>query len=236
MNVSRLAVELVVFDLTGTTVRDDGAIISAFRDALEQHGIPFLDADLARMRGASKMAVFQALAERGMGDLRDEDAVRRAAELAYRTFKERLGEAYTHGPLEEIPGAEATLRYLRERGVKVAATTGLERELRDRVLERLGWQEGIFDAAVSPDEVPQGRPAPYMIFQAMMRVGVADVRRIAVVGDTPLDLQAGTNSGAAWVVGVLTGAHGLETLGSTRHTHILNSVADMPRMLENMQG
>ena len=62
MNVSRLAVELVVFDLTGTTVRDDGAIISAFRDALEQHGIPFLDADLARMRGASKMAVFQALA------------------------------------------------------------------------------------------------------------------------------------------------------------------------------
>ncbi len=231
--MSSLPVDLVVFDLTGTTVLDDGAILSAYRGALEKHGISFSDAVLAEMRGASKSAVFHTLAERHLGGTMEKSAVSATAEAAHRTFQEMLREAYTHGPMAEVPGAEATLRWLRDRGVKTAATTGLDRELRDRVLDRLGWREGLFDATVSPDEVPAGRPAPYMIFTAMMRAGVADVRRVAVVGDTPLDLRAGVNSGAAWVVGVLTGAHGLETLGATYHTHLLESVASLPEVLAN---
>jgi len=51
-----------------------------------------------------------------------------------------------------------------------------------------------------------------------------------VVGDTPLDLQAASNARAGWVVGVLSGAHGLETLGATPHTHLLPSIAAMPRL------
>jgi phosphonatase-like hydrolase len=228
-----LPLDLVAFDLTGTTVLDDGAVLSAYRGALEKHGISFSERELAEMRGASKNEVFQTLAEMHLGGNIEKEAVSRAAEAAHGTFKEMLREAYTHGPVAEVPGAEAAIMWLRERGIRTAATTGLDRELRDRVLERLGWREGLFDALVSPDEVLQGRPAPYMIFLAMMRAGVTDVRRVAVVGDTPLDLRAGVNSGASWVVGVLTGAHGLKTLGSTRHTHILDSVAGLPELLEN---
>ncbi len=229
--MAALPVDLVVFDLTGTTVLDDGAILSAYRTALDRHGISFSDAELAEMRGASKSAVFQTLAERRLGGTMEEGAVREVAEAAHRTFQETLRDAYTHGPMAEVPGAEAAIRRLRNRGVKTAVTTGLDRELRDRVLDRLGWREGLFDALVSPDEVPQGRPAPYMIFTAMMRAGVTDVRRIAVVGDTPLDLKAGVTSGAGWVIGVLTGAHGLDTLGATYHTHLLDSVATLPDLL-----
>jgi hypothetical protein len=57
---------------------------------------------------------------------------------------------------------------------------------------------------------------------------VRAVDRVAVVGDTPLDLEAGTNAGARWVIGVLSGAHGLSTMGPTRHTHLLESVAALP--------
>lgn len=231
--MSALPVDLAVFDLTGTTVLDDGAILSAYRSALDRHGISFSDAELAEMRGASKSAVFQTLAERHLGGTMEKSAVFAVAEAAHRTFQEMLRDAYTHGPMAEVPGAEAAIRWLRDRGVKTAATTGLDRELRDQVLTRLGWRDGLFDALVSPDEVPQGRPAPYMIFTAMMRAGVTDVRRVAVVGDTPLDLRAGVNSGAAWVVGVLTGAHGLDTLGATHHTHLLGSVASLPDLLAN---
>ena len=124
------------------------------------------------------------------------------------------------------------MRWLRERGVKVAATSALDTDLSEPMLEQLGWAEGLFDCKVSTEEVPQGRPAPYMIFLAMMRTGTVDVRRVAAVGDTPVDLKAGSNAGAGWVIGVLSGAHGLETLGATPHTHILNSVADLPRLLE----
>ena len=60
------------------------------------------------------------------------------------------------------------------------------------------------DTVVCGSDVPAGRPAPYMIFRAMERLGVTDVARVLVAGDTPRDLEAGTNSGAAMVVGVLS--------------------------------
>jgi len=65
----------------------------------------------------------------------------------------------------------------------------------------------------------------------MMDLGVYDARQVAVVGDTPLDLQAGMNARAGWVIGVLSGAHGVETLGATEHTHLLASVAALPGLM-----
>ncbi|MGH3086671.1 MAG: hypothetical protein ACRDSJ_05060 [Rubrobacteraceae bacterium] len=40
---------------------------------------------------------------------------------------------------------------------------------------------------------------------------------------------------ARGVVGVLTGSHDLDRLGKTKHTHILPSVADPPRLIEDWQ-
>ena len=80
--------------------------------------------------------------------------------------------------------------------------------------------------------MPAGRPAPYMIFEAMARLGVGDVRGVLAVGDTPLDLQAGTRAGCGGVIGVLSGSHTIETLGPVRHTHIIASVADLPELIE----
>jgi phosphoglycolate phosphatase-like HAD superfamily hydrolase len=54
---------------------------------------------------------------------------------------------------------------------------------------------------------------------------------VLVAGDTPRDLAAGTNSGAATVVGVLSGASDADELGAHRHTHLLPSVADLPGLL-----
>jgi phosphoglycolate phosphatase len=64
----------------------------------------------------------------------------------------------------------------------------------------------------------------------MRRSGVADADRIAVVGDTRLDLEAAWNAGARWRVGVLTGAHDRATLAAAPHTHLLDSVRDLPSL------
>lgn len=55
--------------------------------------------------------------------------------------------------------------------------------------------------------------------------------RIVSVGDTPLDLQAGTNAGVREVIGVLTGLHGKERLEREPHTALLPSVADLPNWI-----
>ncbi|MGH7497546.1 MAG: HAD hydrolase-like protein, partial [Gemmatimonadales bacterium] len=81
---------------------------------------------------------------------------------------------------------------------------------------------------VCSEDVSQGRPAPFMIFQAMERSGVPDVHQVAVVGDTVLDLEAGWNAGVAYRVAVLTGAHNRATLSAGPQTHVVDSVADVP--------
>jgi phosphoglycolate phosphatase-like HAD superfamily hydrolase len=71
-----------------------------------------------------------------------------------------------------------------------------------------------------------------MIFRAMEASGVTSVQEVVNVGDTPLDLQAGTNAGVRGVVGVPPGLHGKERLQRQPHTHILPSVANIPELLE----
>ena len=126
-----------------------------------------------------------------------------------------------------ISGAEDAIRQLCAAGIKVVLTSGFDRRLIADVVAHCGWAE-LFDAIVYPDEVPAGRPAPYLIFQAMQKTLVHPVARVAAIGDTTLDLQAGANAGAGWVIGVLSGAHDLATLGRTPHTHLLPSIAEVP--------
>lgn len=217
--------ELVVSDFAGTAMKEEGAVLAAYRLALTEFDIPFSEDDLAARRGASKRAVFQELAGRVLAP----DEARAVAGRALASFEAALRREYETGPVREVEGAGAAVRALKQAGVKVALTSGFDRGLVDLLVRRLGWSE-LFDRVLASDDAPAGRPAPYLIYRAMMDLGVHDVGRVAVVGDTPLDLQAASNARAGWVIGVLSGAHGLETLGATPHTHLLPSIAALPRL------
>lgn len=222
------SLDLVVFDLAGTLIDDGGAVLAAYRMALTSEQVPFGEDDLQAARGANKREVLQRFAERTYGCGVETDA--RVAR-AYARFDAALRAEYRDGPLAPVPGAETALAALRADGLKLATNTGFPAALARTALTRLGWLDGRFDAHVAGDEVAHGRPAPDMIVLAMRRTGVASAARVLVVGDTPLDLRAGTNAGAAGVVGVLTGTHGPESLGRTRHTHLLASVAALPALI-----
>jgi phosphonatase-like hydrolase len=216
---------LLVSDFAGTAMHEGGAVLAAYRASLSAAEIPFTEADLAARRGASKRAVFEELAARRYPP----EEVRDVARRTLTAFEDFLQREYESGVVEEVPGAERAFRRLRQAGVKLALTSGFDRPVVALLLRRLGWED-LFDVALAGNDVPLGRPAPYLIYRSMMDTEVADVGRVAVAGDTPLDLQAGNNARAGWVIGVLSGAHGLETLGATAHTHILPSVAALPAL------
>ena len=219
--------ELLVSDFAGTAMREEGAVLAAYRFALAAHAIPFTEHDLAARRGASKRAVFQELAELHL----PAGEAARIAGQALAAFEAALRREYETGPVREIEGAEAAFRRLKSEGVMLALTSGFDRGLVDLLVGRLGWH-GLFDRVLAGDDAPAGRPAPFLIYRAMMELGVQDVRRVAVVGDTLLDLQAGMNARAGWVIGVLSGAHDLGTLGATPHTHLLPSVASLSALFQ----
>lgn len=212
-----MKVDLVVLDIAGTTVQEHGLVYQALADTVIAAG-GSAD-DVGRWMGADKYEAISSMLGRAEVD----------AEFA--DFHERLAKLYAETPPTPLPGVPETLAWLRSNGVRVALTTGFDRPIVDGLLDVLGWRDGVLDAVVCVDDVPAGRPAPYMIFKAMELTGARDVRRVLTAGDTVRDLEAGTNAGAGFVVGVLSGSQTAAELGAVRHTHLLPGVADLPALL-----
>ena len=220
---------LAVFDMAGTTVEDSGQVPGAFAAALSTHGIAVTAADIDRVRGASKrQAILQFLPAAP-------DRADRAAAV-YSTFREELAQRYGVGGVRPVRGAAETFIGLRNRGVKVALTTGFDRDTTTLLLFSLGWLEDTVDAIVCGDDVARGRPEPDLILRAMADVGVSDPSMVAAIGDTALDLQAGARAGVRWNIGVLSGAHRRAAMEREPHTHIIDSVADLRQVLDVEAG
>ncbi|KUN02968.1 HAD family hydrolase [Streptomyces yokosukanensis] len=220
--------ELVVLDMAGTTVDEGLQVYRVLEETVIAHGGAPSAADIARWHGSAKHEALRALLTPSGGTpLSDEALTPVVAD-----FRARLAAAYAAHPPQPLPGVTEALAELRAAGVKVALNTGFDRDVVDSLLAALGWEgDTVADTVVCGSEVSTGRPAPFMIFAAMERLGVTDVRRVLVAGDTPRDLEAGTRSGAAFVVGVLSGASDAAELGGHRHTHLLPSVAALPALL-----
>jgi phosphonatase-like hydrolase len=213
--------DLVVFDFAGTTVIDRGQVPQAFAAALAGEGIAVTPERLAMLRGASKRQAIEELLPRA----RDRQE---RAERVHAEFTHRLQERLADEPFEEMPGTAETFAWFARRSVRLALTTGFERAIAGPVLAALGWDVGVFAAIVCADEVARGRPAPDLIHEAMIRAGVGRADRVANVGDTALDLRAGHAAHVRWNIGVLSGAHTRDRLEHEPHTHLLESVAELP--------
>jgi len=219
-------ISLVVFDIAGTIIEDHGEVVSAFSGALKKNDIPFTEDEIRRWMGASKREVIRHFLEQGG----PKPAPAEAVETVYGCFHAELQRLYAR-TLTPIKGAAATFAWCKHHGIQMATTTGFYRDISDLILEKTGWRD-VFAANISSSDVRQGRPAPFMIFRAMETTGVQDVRQVINVGDTPLDLQSGSNAGVRGVVGVLTGEHDRESLQRAPHTHIIGSIAELPALIE----
>jgi phosphonatase-like hydrolase len=219
-------IRLVIFDIAGTIVQDQGEVVDAFASALRGHSISFTDAELEEWKGASKREVIRHFVTRESQSANSDEV-----EQVYGDFRKRLEQHYLENGVIPIPGAAEAFAWLRERGILIATTSGFYREIAAMILETAGWRD-TFAANISSSDVPMGRPAPYMIFRAMESTGVTGVHEVVNVGDTPLDLRAGTNAGVREVIGVLSGLHGKERLQREPHTALLPSVAELPELIE----
>ncbi|MFI5639938.1 phosphonatase-like hydrolase [Streptomyces goshikiensis] len=224
---------LIVLDMAGTTVADGGLVERAFERAAERLGVEPGSADHAAKlqyvrdtMGESKISVFRHL-------FGTEELARRANSA----FEQAYGELVDGGLIAPIPGAREAIEKLRAEGRTVVLTTGFARVTQDAILDALGWQ-GLADLTLCPaDAGGRGRPYPDMVLAAFLRTGAAaDVREVVVAGDTAYDMLSGRRAGAGIVAGVLTGAHGRETLDEHGATHVLASIADLPALLAGEPG
>lgn len=221
------AYTLACLGLIGTTVADDGSLERAYAEAIATQGV---------VPGTTAFARSMALVHRGRG-MTGIDVLRglfpgneARAQAAYLAFDKSLGGAVHRGAVEPVPGAVETMDALATAGWRICLISSLTRRHIDAFLTALGWRERV-DLVLGADEVPRGCPHPDPVLQAMLKLGVNDVREAVVVQSTDSGVLAGRRAGAGLVAGVLTGTHPAARLRAAGARHVLASIADLPAVL-----
>jgi phosphonatase-like hydrolase len=214
--------EMAAFDVAGTTVKDDGIVIEAFKVAFEitqpdlwpTKGFEWTQYAIDTM-GQSKIEVFTALLE--------------DAEKAYHAnvaFEEAYINEIAEQGISPIAGTLEIFEKLHEKGIPVVLTTGFSRSTLSVLLAALKWNN-LVDLTVTPEEAGRGRPHPDMLKYGAEKLNVTLPEFVLVVGDTASDMRAGVAFGSKNIVGVLSGAHSKEMLIEGGATSVVNSVADI---------
>jgi phosphonatase-like hydrolase len=225
-----MKIELVVFDMAGTTVRDNDAVNECLRQALAANQISVTRDEVNEVMGMPKPLAIKLLMEK---KLPPGIATVAAANAIHEAFLARMLHYYHTDPaVQEVEGATHVFQQLRRAGLRVALDTGFSRPIVNAILTRLHWANGgLLNATVASDEVVRGRPYPDLVFQAMKLTGITDVKRVAKVGDTPSDLNEGQSAGCGLVVGVTNGSHTREQLAPHPHTHLIDRLTDLPDLV-----
>ncbi len=199
-------IKLVVFDWAGTTVdfgclAPTGAFVGAFAargvavtlaEARGPMGLHKKEHLREMLRSATVAAKWDAAHGRGWTEA-DVDAMYGDVTPA------QVAAIEPHGAL--IPGALDAAAALRAAGVRIGGTTGYFREAAERCYAVAARHGFATDFNVCADDVPAGRPAPWMLFRVMEATGVYPPSAVVKVGDTASDVGEARNAGA-WAVGV----------------------------------
>lgn len=199
-------VRAVIFDWAGTVV-DYGsrAPVEAFIELFRRHGVTVTAQQARGPMGSHK---------------REHVRLILAMEPVAQQWQQRYGHAASAEevdmlfaefiPLQTvvighhadvIPGVAETAALLRQRGIAIGATTGYTRAMMASLLVQADEAGFAPESNVCADEVPAGRPAPWMAITAAMQLGVYPLQACVKVGDTLVDIAEGLNAGM-WTVGI----------------------------------
>ncbi len=223
-------VEVVVFDLAGTTVYDNKDVHKVLQYALKKEGVDITIEEANSVMGIPKPDAIKQLLEEKKYQLITDELI----DSIHHSFVAKMVDFYkTDLQVSEKEGVSTTFKKLKEAGIKVAIDTGFDRIITNVVLERMGWaKKDLIDVSVTSDEVERGRPFPDLIYKVMELTGVTDAKLIAKVGDTASDLHEGTSAGCGFVIGITSGAFTREQLENEPHTHLIDHIPEILNVLE----
>ncbi|RAJ83050.1 phosphonatase-like hydrolase [Chitinophaga dinghuensis] len=221
-----MGIQLAVFDIAGTTLHDESNVAQVLQHAIKTAGVDVTLDEVNEVMGYAKpFAIRYLLREKQDPRHADDQFIHSLHEI----FVTNMKSHYATSPaVREKEGVSEVFAALKQKGIKIALDTGFDRDITNVILQRTGWQEkGLIDAVATSDEVPHGRPYPYMIYRLMEQLEIGAVAAVAKIGDTTSDLEEGTNAGCSVVAGVTTGAYSREELAKGPHTHLISNLDEL---------
>jgi len=221
-----MGIKLAVFDIAGTTLKDDHDVSKVFQSALHRFDYQFSLSEIDPLMGYEKAFAIRQLL---LGHPQYANTVNdQLVSSIHQEFMTQMVRHYETTQLEPLPNVESTFAKLQEAGIKVGINTGFSRNIATIIIDRLQWQKsGLVDLFIASDEVPEGRPHPYMIRSLMQSLHITDPHEVMKIGDTEVDIREGQNADCKYVVGVTTGIFSREGLALYNPTHIIDDIADV---------
>jgi HAD superfamily hydrolase (TIGR01549 family) len=212
-----------LFDLDGTLVDSVYQHVLAWRDALEEAGLPLAVWRIHRRIGMSGGLFVNALArETGRQLARDE--VTRIQRLHTEAFRRYAAQ------VRPLPGARELMAYLAQAGVPHAIATSGYRESAEPTAKALGVGPDV--PLITRDQVARAKPDPDLFIAAAERLGIA-IENSVVVGDSIWDLLAARRARALGV-GLLSGGYGEEELERAGAYRVYQDPADLLAHLDEL--
>ena len=219
--ISLRHMKAVIFDFDGTLAVlniDFSFMTQQVLELMRQFGVD---------RGSVKERYLLEIIDEVFQILAKDDASNAQAfyEKAHLILHEIEMEAAGKGRL--IPGAEETLRDLREKGIKVGIVT---RNCEDAVRKVFPEIEARCDIFVSRNSVRKVKPHPDHLRYVLNALGIRR-EETAMVGDHIIDIEAGKRAGMM-AIGVLTGRTKREDFEKAGADDILTQASDLRTLLK----
>lgn len=224
-------INLVVFDMAGTTVNEDNVVYKTLQQSINKKGYDFsLDQILEEGAGKEKLEAIKSILK--VFAINENDSL--AAEI-YQDFIVQLSDAYQKIQVMPQPHALELFMDLKKRNIKVVLNTGYNDETAELLISRLGWKKGVeFDNLITSSDVENNRPDPEMIDLAMDIYGIQDAKEVIKVGDSIIDIEEGQNAGCRLNIGITTGAHTLLQLQSANPDYIIHDLLELIPIIDKV--
>jgi len=210
------ALQAVLFDLDGTLIDTIELIRVSFRHATKVvlgHEVP----DELTMANVGQPLLTQF---RDIAPGHEDELLR-----VYREFN----MAHHDELAKEYPGTLETLRALRDRAIPMGVVTSKGTIGATRGIELFGLGPYL-DVVVTADDVEIHKPDPHPLRVAAGLMGV-ELEYCMYVGDSPHDMQAAV-SGGAIAVAALWGAFSREEVVVPGTSYVLESITELPDLLD----
>jgi phosphonoacetaldehyde hydrolase len=196
----------VLFDWAGTLI-DPGSVapVVVFQKIFEHQGIPVTLAQAREPMGMGKrehiaaicrMPTVESAWKERYGQIPGDSEI----DELYRQFLPLQLETLAHHD-RLIEGTAEAVRELRRQGLAIGSSTGYTRALMEPLLKSARQQGLEVDCCICSDDVPAGRPKPWMIHLALQRLDRFPAWGAVVVDDTLVGIRAGSHAGC-WTVAV----------------------------------
>lgn len=232
--MSNNPIQLAVFDIAGTTVKDKGNVADAFIHAFTAFDFRIPEEEVYTLMGYKKPEAIKMMLEKYYpGAI---SGTRNLVAKIHDAFTAEMINFYEYDhSLEPMPDAEYVFSQLQAMDIKVALNTGFGTLVTEVILKRLGWNRTkLIDFVISSDEVKYGRPHAQMIQEAMKATHVEKAVQVAKIGDTEVDIAEGRTAGCGLVVAVTTGAYTKEQLQLFKPDAIISNLKELLPILKTV--